>query len=56
VDSGAAPGKDTAWMDPAQLKPETITKAKVANQPKHKKLLWAIPVPSTSTGSTSSSQ
>jgi parvulin-like peptidyl-prolyl isomerase len=56
VDSGAAPGKDTAWMDPAQLKPETITKAKVANQPKHKKLLWAIPVPGTSTGSTSSSQ
>jgi parvulin-like peptidyl-prolyl isomerase len=56
VDSGAAAGKDTAWMDPAQLKPETITKAKVANQPRHKKLLWAIPVPGTSTGSTSSSQ
>jgi hypothetical protein len=56
VDSGAASGKNTAWMDPAQLKPETVSKTKVANQPKHKKLLWAIPVPGTSTGSTSSSQ
>ena len=25
-------GKDTAWVDPAQLKPETTTKAEVANQ------------------------
>jgi parvulin-like peptidyl-prolyl isomerase len=56
VDSGAAPGKDTAWMDPAQLKPETVSKTKVANTPKHKKLLWAIPVPGTTTGGTSSSQ
>jgi peptidyl-prolyl cis-trans isomerase SurA len=56
VDSGSAPGKDTAWMDPAQLKPETVSKTKVANTPKHKKLLWAIPVPGTSTGGTSSSQ
>ena len=30
VDSGAAPGKDTAWKDPAQLKPETTTKEEVA--------------------------
>jgi peptidyl-prolyl cis-trans isomerase SurA len=56
VDSGAAAGKDTAWMDPAQLKPETVSKTKVANTPKHKKLLWAIPVPGTTTGGTSSSQ
>jgi len=56
VDSGAAPGKDTTWMDPAQLKPETVSKKVVANQAKHKKLLWAIPVPGTSTGKTSSSQ
>jgi len=56
VDSGAAAGKDTAWMDPAQLKPETVSKKKVASAPKHKKLLWAIPVPGTSTGATSSSQ
>ena len=29
-DSGAAPGKDTSWKDPAQLRPETTTKAEVA--------------------------
>ena len=49
MDSGAAAGKDTAWVDPAQLKPETVTKAEVANQPKHKKLLWMVPVPGTHT-------
>ena len=56
VDSGAAPGKDTTWIDPAQLKPETVTKAEVANQTKHKKLLWAIPIPGTKTKTTSASQ
>jgi parvulin-like peptidyl-prolyl isomerase len=56
VDSGAAAGKDTSWVDPAQLKPETITKAAVASQSKHKRLLWMVPVPGTHTGSTSSSQ
>jgi parvulin-like peptidyl-prolyl isomerase len=56
VDSGAAPGKDTAWADPAQLKPETITKAEVNSQPKHKRLLWMVPVPGTHTGGTSTSQ
>lgn len=48
VDSGAAPGKNTAWTDPAQLKPETISKAEVENQSRKKKLLWAIPIPGTS--------
>jgi len=56
VDSGAAPGKDTSWVDPAQLKPETITKAEVSSQSKHKRLLWMVPVPGTKTSSTSSSQ
>jgi len=56
VDSGAAPGKDTSWVDPAQLKPETITKAAVASQAKKKRLLWMVPVPGTTTGSTSTSQ
>jgi parvulin-like peptidyl-prolyl isomerase len=56
VDSGAASGKDTTWIDPAQLKPETVSKAEVANQAKHKKLLWAIPIPGTKTKSTSTSQ
>jgi peptidyl-prolyl cis-trans isomerase SurA len=56
VDSGAAAGKDTSWVDPAQLKPETISKTVVASQSKHKRLLWMVPVPGTHTGSTSSSQ
>jgi len=55
VDTGAAPGKDTSWVDPAQLKPETTTKAEVAAQSKHKKLLWAIPIPGTKTKTTSTS-
>jgi peptidyl-prolyl cis-trans isomerase SurA len=42
VDSGAAPGKDTAWKDPAQLKPETTTKEEVAAR-KRKRLLGVIP-------------
>ena len=55
VDTGAAPGKSTAWSDPAQLKPETITKAEVSNRPKKKKLLWAVPIPGTQQKQTSSS-
>ncbi len=55
VDSGAAPGKNTAWSDPAQLKPETTTKAEVASRPKRKKLLWAVPIPGTQQKQTSSS-
>lgn len=42
MDSGAAPGKDTSWKDPAQLKPETVTKEEVASRRK-RKLLWIIP-------------
>jgi peptidyl-prolyl cis-trans isomerase SurA len=42
VDSGAAPGKDTAWKDVAQLKPETTTKEEVAAR-KRKKFLGIIP-------------
>lgn len=48
VDTGAAPGKDTSWTDPAQLKPETISKEDLANQ-KRKKRFLGIPVPGTST-------
>ncbi len=44
VDSGAAPGKDTSWRDPAQLKPETTTKSEVAAR-KKKKMLWVLPRP-----------
>jgi parvulin-like peptidyl-prolyl isomerase len=42
VDSSAAPGKDTSWQDPAQLKPETTTREAVAAQG-HKKFLHVIP-------------
>ena len=47
VDSGAAPGKNTAWQDPAQLKPETITKQEVAARRHRKRLLWTVPIPGT---------
>ena len=56
VDSGAAPGKDTSWVDPAQLKPETVSKAEVAAKSRRKRLLWAVPIPGTKTKSTSTSQ
>ncbi|MCS7024976.1 MAG: peptidyl-prolyl cis-trans isomerase [Bryobacteraceae bacterium] len=54
VDTGAAPGKDTTWKDPAQLKPETITKEEVAAQPRRKRLLWLVPIPGTKKSSSSS--
>jgi peptidyl-prolyl cis-trans isomerase SurA len=56
VDTGAAPGKDTSWVDPAQLKPETVSKEEVANKTRRKRLLWAVPIPGTKSKSTSSSQ
>ena len=43
VDTGAAPGKDTTWKDPAKLAPQTTTKAQVANQRHLKKLFHVIP-------------
>ena len=49
VDTGAAPGQNTAWQDPAQLKPETVTKAEVEQKTRHKRLLWVIPIPGTET-------
>jgi peptidyl-prolyl cis-trans isomerase SurA len=54
-DSGAAPGKDTAWMDPAELKPETVTKEELAKAGKKKKLLKLIPVPGTAVEQTGTS-
>lgn len=47
IDSGAAPGKDTKWTDPAQLKPETISKEELANQKRRKRLL-GVPILGTS--------
>lgn len=55
TDSAAAAGKSTRWSDPAQLKPETVTRAEVVNQKRRKKLLF-VPVPGTSTGNVSTSK
>jgi peptidyl-prolyl cis-trans isomerase SurA len=49
VDTGAAPGQDTKWQDPAQLKPETITKSEVQEKTKHKRLFGIVPIPGTET-------
>lgn len=56
VDTGAAPGKDTRWQDPATLRPEQVTKEEVATKLRHKKLLWTVPVPGTHRPATSSSR
>lgn len=56
IDTGSANGKDTAWVDPAQLRPDTVKKAEVVSSTRHKRLLWTIPVPGTQTTVTSSSQ
>jgi len=42
VDSGAAPGKDTAWKDPEQFKPAVTTKAEATK--KKRRLLWVVPL------------
>lgn len=55
TDTGAAAGKNTAWSDPAMLRPETVTKEEVANQTRRKRLLWLVPIPGTSTTAKSSS-
>jgi parvulin-like peptidyl-prolyl isomerase len=55
VDTGAAPNKDTAWVDPAHLKPSTVTKAEVLSKERKKRLLWMVPIPGTSTAVTGKS-
>jgi len=57
TDSGAAPGMDTRWQDPATLKPETVSKLDVEQKTRLKRLLWVLPIPGTSadvTGKSSS--
>jgi peptidyl-prolyl cis-trans isomerase SurA len=51
LDSGAAPGKDTTWRDPAKLTPATVTKEEVAARTRRRRLLWLVPIPGTSTTS-----
>lgn len=52
-DTSAAPGKSTKWSDPAQLRPETITKEEVSAQPRRKRFL-GIPILGTQTRSSTS--
>ena len=49
IDSAPAEGKSTAWSEPASLKPEMITKGELEARTRRRKLLWAIPIPGTST-------
>ncbi len=55
VDTGAAPGKDTAWTDPAMLRPETTSKQEVMSQIRRRRLLWMLPVPGTNVASSGKS-
>ncbi len=55
TDTGAAPNKDTTWVDPAQLKPETIKKEEILAQSHRKHLFGIIPLPGTSTPNTGTS-
>jgi peptidyl-prolyl cis-trans isomerase SurA len=54
TDTGAIPNKDTTWVDPAQLKPETIKKEEILNQNRHKRIL-GIPLPGTTAPNTGTS-
>jgi Parvulin-like peptidyl-prolyl isomerase len=56
VDTGAAPGKDTSWTDPAKLTPETVTKEEVAAQPRRRRFLGVLPIPGTKAPAKSSSR
>jgi parvulin-like peptidyl-prolyl isomerase len=55
ADTGAAPGKDTGWRDPAQLRPQTVTREEIATRIRRKRLLWLMPLPGTKTSSRESS-
>lgn len=54
-DSGAAPGKNTTWVDPAEIKPETVTKEQVAATQRRRRLLGLVPIPGTSVQATGTS-
>ena len=55
-DTGAAPSKDTTWTDPAQLKPETVTKEEVLQNPSRKRVMGVLPIPGTKRSGSSSSR
>ena len=52
IDSGAAPGMDTSWVDPATLKPETVKKGDVVKT--RRKHFLGAPIPGTKTSVSSS--
>lgn len=54
-DIAAAPGKDTRWVDPAEIKAETTTKEDILGQTRRKRLLGVVPIPGTSTANTGTS-
>jgi parvulin-like peptidyl-prolyl isomerase len=54
-DVGAAPGKNTAWQDPAEIKPETVTKEEVASRIRRKRLFGLVPIPGTTAQQTGTS-
>ena len=54
-DSGAAPGKNTAWVDPAEIKPETVTKEQVAAKQRKRRLLGVVSIPGTAVQNTGTS-
>lgn len=55
TDTGAIPNKDTTWVDPAELKPETIKKEEYLNQTHRRHLFGVIPIPGTQTTNTGTS-
>jgi peptidyl-prolyl cis-trans isomerase SurA len=54
-DSGAAPGKDTAWVNTADFKPETVKKEDLLKEKHKKHLLGIIPIPGTEASKTGTS-
>ncbi len=53
-DSGAAPGKDTTWVNPAELQPYRVSKDQVREEGRKKHLL-GIPIPGTTASRTGTS-
>ena len=54
-DTGAAAGKNTAWVDPAEIKPETVTKEEVGAKTRRRRIVGLIPIPGTSVQNTGTS-
>ena len=56
-DDAAAPDKDTTWGEPAQLRPERVTRDGMVPAARHRKrLLWLAPLPGTEVAAVSRSK